>query len=232
MDQKDIPIHVAVIADGNRRWAKEHNLPTFEGHRRGFENIKGLSKQAKKLGIKIITFWVFSTENWKRAKEEVGYLMNLAELMIDVQIKEAIREETRIIHIGRKDRLAERLKRKIEQAEHKTKQFTKYYFVIALDYGGQDEIMRAVQKIVDEKRNDTLMTIEEINAHLDTAILPQPEPDLIIRTSGEARLSGFMTWQSAYSEYYFSPLLFPDFGPEDLEKAIVEYGERKRRFGK
>ncbi len=225
MEEQKIPNHVAIIADGNRRWAKERNLPSFEGHRRGFENIKALSKKAKALGVKVITFWVFSTENWKRATDEVGYLMNLAERVIDSQIKDAKEEETRIVHIGRKDRLPEKLRVKMEKAENETKQFTKYYFVMALDYGGHDEIERAVKKMKD-------VQTEKIDDYLDTHILPYPNPDLIIRTSGEERLSGFMTWQSAYSEYLFPPLYFPDFGPEALEKSILEYGERKRRFGK
>jgi len=225
MDDSKIPNHVAIIADGNRRWAKDRGLPTMEGHRRGFENIRALSKKAKQLGIRIVTFWVFSTENWKRAQEEVGYLMDLAARVIDVQIKEAIQEETRILHIGRKDRLPENLRKKIENAENETKHFTKYFFVIALDYGGHDEILRAIKKMKDLDK-------EKIDDYLDTHLLPHPNPDLIIRTGGETRLSGFMTWQSAYSEYYFSQLYFPDFGPETLEKAIQEYGERKRRFGK
>lgn len=225
MEEQKIPNHVAIIADGNRRWAKERNLPAFEGHRRGFENIKALSKKAKALGVKVVTFWVFSTENWKRATDEVGYLMNLAERVIDSQIKDAKEEETRIVHIGRKDRLPEKLRIKMEKAENETKQFTKYFFVMALDYGGHDEIERAVKKMKD-------VQTEKIDDYLDTHILPYPNPDLIIRTSGEERLSGFMTWQSAYSEYSFSPLYFPDFGPEALEKSILEYGERKRRFGK
>jgi undecaprenyl diphosphate synthase len=225
MQDNQMPNHVAIICDGNRRWAKNKGLSSFEGHRQGFENIKALSKKAKKLGIQIITFWVFSTENWKRAVEEVGYLMNLAETVIESQIKSAIEEETRIVHIGRKDRLPEQLRKKIEKAENDTKQFSKYYFVMALDYGGQDEIERAVRKMKDPAS-------EKIDSYLDTAILPHPNPDLIIRTSGEYRLSGFMTWQSAYSEYLFSPLLFPEFTPDALEKAIAEYGERGRRFGK
>lgn len=225
MDNNNIPQHIAIIADGNRRWATQRNLPTFEGHRRGFENIRALSKQAKKLGVKVITFWVFSTENWKRAEEEVGYLMRLAEKVIDVQVKEAIEEETRIVHIGRKDRLPKKLRAKIENAEKATSHFSKYYFVMALDYGGRDEIERAVKKMKDVQS-------EKIDDYLDTRILPHPNPDLIIRTSGEERLSGFMTWQSAYSEYYFSKLYFPDFGPEALKKAVLEYSERMRRFGK
>lgn len=225
MEEVVIPKHIAIIADGNRRWAKERNLPTFEGHRKGFENIKALSKKAKQLGVKVITFWVFSTENWKRAKEEVGYLMNLAARVIDSQIEEAIQEETRIVHIGRKDRLPEVLRKKIENAEEKTKEFSHYYFVIALDYGGHDEIERAVKKMTD-------VQTEKIDDYLDTHILPYRNPDLIIRTSGEKRLSGFMTWQSAYSEYCFSQLYFPDFGTDALEQAVHDYGERKRRFGK
>ena len=225
MDETSVPKHIAIIADGNRRWAKDRNLPTFEGHRRGFENIKALSKKAKQLGVKIVTFWVFSTENWKRAEDEVGYLMNLAEKVIDSQIKEAIQEKTRIVHIGRKDRLPDVLKKKIEKAEETTRNFSQYYFVIALDYGGHDEIERAVRKMKD-------LQTEKIENFLDTGVLPYPNPDLIIRTSGETRLSGFMTWQSAYSEYYFSTLYFPDFGPEALKKALTDYGERKRRFGK
>lgn len=217
--------HVALIADGNRRWAREKNLPSFEGHRKGFENIKKLLKKGRDLGIPVMTFWVFSTENWKRQQEEVGYLMRLAEEVIEVQLKEAIEEETRIVHIGRKDRLPEGLKAKIVKAEEETKKFTKYYFVIALDYGGHDEILRAVSKMKDAKT-------ENLDSYLDTSILPYPNPDLIIRTGGEERLSGFMTWQSAYSEYFFSPLKFPDFLPEELEKAVEEFKSRQRRFGK
>jgi len=217
--------HIALIADGNRRWAREHNLPTFEGHRKGFENIKKLSKKGKELGIKVITFWVFSTENWKREEKEVGYLMGLAEKVIEAQMKEAIEEETRIVHIGRKDRLPEQLRKKMENAEEQTRQFSKYFFVIALDYGGHDEIQRAIKKMATGQS-------ENLDEYLDTHVLPFPNPDLIIRTGGEERLSGFMTWQSAYSEYFFSPLHFPDFGPEELELAVNEFGTRKRRFGK
>lgn len=225
MTTSTLPRHIAIIADGNRRWAKNRGLPTFEGHRQGFENIKKLSKKAKNLGIQIITFWVFSTENWDRSQEEVGYLMKLAEKVIDIQKKEAIAEKTRIVHIGRKDRIPTLLRNKIEEAERDTKQFSQYYFVVALDYGGRDEIERAI-----EKMNRT--GEQSLDNCLDTAVLPYPNPDLIIRTSGEQRLSGFMTWQGAYSEYYFTEKLFPDFNPDELEAAVLDYGLRKRRFGK
>ncbi|PIY68996.1 di-trans,poly-cis-decaprenylcistransferase [Candidatus Roizmanbacteria bacterium CG_4_10_14_0_8_um_filter_39_9] len=232
MDKSHIPTHIAIIADGNRRWAKEKGLPTLEGHRRGAETVKALSKRAKVLGVKIITFWVFSTENWKRTVEETGYLMNLFDTFIDREREEAIKEKTRIIHMGRKDRIPDGLKKKIIQAEEETKHFTDYYFVVALDYGGRDEIIRGIKKLTDFGLRIDDLDKKSFNNYLDTKDLPQAEPDLIIRTSGEERLSGFMTWQSAYSEYYFSPLMFPDFGPDELEKAIDEYGERKRRFGK
>lgn len=225
MTTSTLPRHIAIIADGNRRWAKNRGLPTFEGHRQGFENIKKLSKKAKNLGIQIITFWVFSTENWDRSQEEVGYLMKLAEKVIDIQKKEAIAEKTRIVHIGRKDRIPTLLRNKIEQAERDTKQFSQYYFVVALDYGGRDEIERAIEKM--NRTGEQLL-----DNCLDTAVLPYPNPDLIIRTSGEQRLSGFMTWQGAYSEYYFTEKLFPDFNPDELEAAVLDYGLRKRRFGK
>ncbi len=225
MTTSTLPRHIAIIADGNRRWAKNRGLPTFEGHRQGFENIKKLSKKAKNLGIQIITFWVFSTENWDRSQEEVGYLMKLAEKVIDIQKKEAIAEKTRIVHIGRKDRIPTLLRNKIEEAERDTKQFSQYYFVVALDYGGRDEIERAIEKM--NRTGEQLL-----DNCLDTAVLPYPNPDLIIRTSGEQRLSGFMTWQGAYSEYYFTEKLFPDFNPDELEAAVLDYGLRKRRFGK
>lgn len=226
-----VPVHVAIIPDGNRRWAKNRGLPTLEGHRKGAETAKKLSKKAKALGIKIVTIWVFSTENWKRTVEETGYLMGLFDTFIDRERKEALKEKTRIIHIGRKDRIPESLRKKIIRAEEETKHFTDYYFVVALDYGGRDEILRAVSQMANDKHQMSNLQEKDLSKFLDTKNLPQPEPDMIIRTSGEERLSGFMTWQSAYSEYYFSPLMFPDFGPEELEKAIREYGERKRRFG-
>ena len=216
--------HLALIPDGNRRWAKAKGLPTLIGHQRGFDRANELVKEARNLGIKIVTLWAFSTENWKRSQEEVGYLMELYLKMIDRHLKEALENSTRIIHIGRKDRINERLRNKIQAAEEKTKDFTKYYLVIALDYGGRDEIIRAIN----QKEH---LTEENIGRYLDTKALPYPNPDLIIRTSGEYRMSGFMLWQSAYSEYYFSQKHFPDFSKEDLHQAVLEFNQRKRRFG-
>ena len=232
MEKRDIPKHIAIIADGNRRWARERGLPTLEGHRKGAENVKLLSRKAKSMGVTVLTFWVFSTENWQRTVEETGYLMKLFEVMIEGQVEEAIKEETRIVHLGRKDRIPESLRKKIEFAEEKTKHFTEYYLAFALDYGGRDEILRAIGRMSKVEGLEKDMKEEDINRFLDTRDLPNPEPDLVIRTSGEQRMSGFMAWQAAYSEYLFSDAYFPDFDSNELEKAVQEYETRKRRFGK
>ncbi len=223
------PHHVALIPDGNRRWAKKKGLPTFEGHRRGFQQVKKLSKKVRELGITVFTVWAFSTENWNRAKEEVNYLMKIYEQWIDENLKEAIKDNVRIIHIGRKDRIPELLRGKLQNAEDKTQKLRKHYFVIALDYGGHDEILRAVEK---GKKIESKISEEQFETLLDTRDIPYPNPDLIIRTSGEQRSSGFMPWQSAYAEYLFVKKHLPDFTPEDFKKCIDEYLRRKRRFGK
>jgi undecaprenyl diphosphate synthase len=225
-------VHIAVIPDGNRRWAKEQGLPTFEGHRCGFDQASQLIKKARDLGIRIFTLWAFSTENWQRSTEEVNYLMNLYEIMIDKNLAEALKNNTRIIHIGRKDRLNENLKKKIINAEEKTKNLNQYFLVIALDYGGRDEVIRAMKKV--QSSNVKVQNLNEkiFEQFLDTKDLPQPNPDLIIRTSGEQRMSGLMIWQAAYAEYIFSNKYFPDFTPDDLEKCLEEFNHRQRRFGR
>lgn len=233
MQAEAIPHHIAIIADGNRRWARLKGIPTIEGHRRGADNFIKLSRHAKKLGIKVLTLWGFSTENWQRTKDEVGYLMGLFEQMIDLELKNALKEQTRIVHLGRKDRFSPSLRRKIIEAEEKTKDNTLYTSAIALDYGGKDEITRAVNKMtIALNKTKGTYQIGDIEAFLDTATLSYPNPELIIRTSGEERLSGFLPLQSEYSEFYFTPTLFPDFGPAELDKAVGEFISRGRRFGK
>lgn len=229
MEKKDIPAHIAIIPDGNRRWAKKHNVPTLEGHRRGFDRAYGLVQKGRDLGVRIITLWAFSTENWKRTTEEIGYLMHLYELMIDKHLEDAKNNNTRIIHIGRKDRLQKKLMDKIRDAEKKTLLFDKHFLCIGIDYGGEDEILRAVEKLTKESR---VITHESLFSNLDTSSLPQQYVDLMIRTSGEQRISGFLPLQSLYTEYFFSEKLFPDFTDSDFEEAIAEFGDRKRRFGK
>jgi undecaprenyl diphosphate synthase len=185
--------------------------------------------KARDMGIRIVTFWAFSTENWKRTTEEVGYLMHLYELMIEKHLKDAQKNNTRIIHIGRKDRIPANLLKKIVKAETITKKNDKHYLCIGIDYGGEDEILRAVEKMVKQSNNKTHDTLFSC---LDTSELPQQYVDLMIRTSGELRTSGFLPLQSLYTEFVFSDKMFPDFSTEDFEKAIADFGIRKRRFGK
>ena len=222
--------HIAIIPDGNRRWAKEQGLPTFEGHRRGFERAKELTRKSQALGIKILTLWAFSTENWKRKKDEVGYLMNIYERWIDSYLEEAIESKVRLIHIGRKDRINSTLLKKIQNAEEKTKDFTNHTLVLALDYGGQDEIIRGIKNMLSSGIDSDSINASTISSYLDTHDIPPP--DLIIRTSGEQRLSGFLLWSSAYSEFAFIDKNFPDFSDEDFENCITEFESRQRRFGK
>jgi undecaprenyl diphosphate synthase len=231
MSLSTIPNHVAIIPDGNRRWAKEHNFPTLEGHRRGFDIAVKVGKKIRSLGIHTMTIWAFSTENWNRTKEEVSYLMKMYEAFFEKNLKEAMKEKVRIIHLGRKDRISKKLLEKIQNSEEKTKKFKDYVLNIALDYGGQDEIIRTIQK-GSKQGNLNNITIEQFNNFLDTANQPYPNPDLIIRTSGEQRTSGLMIWQAAYAEYIFLKKHFPDINDEDIEKAVEEYSSRQRRFGK
>jgi len=235
----NIPDHVAFIPDGNRRWAKEKGLNTYVGHKKGFEGLIKIAKKARELGIKVFTVWAFSTENWKRSKEEINYLMKLYETMIDKYLADALKDEVRIIHLGRKDRINENLKNKIINIEEKTKNFNKYYLCVALDYGGRDEIIRAISKVKSQKsplrqgfEGQAKINENNFNQLLDTKDLPFPYPDLIIRTSGETRTSGFLTWQSAYSEYIFEKKYLPDYSDDDFEKTINDFSKRQRRFGK
>lgn len=242
----NIPNHVAIIPDGNRRWARAHGLPAFEGHRRGFDIAPTIARAARKFGIHTFTVWAFSTENWNRSQEEVSFLMKLYEKFIDQHLKEAQKEDTKIIHLGRKDRIPVVLRKKIENAEETTKDNKKYILNVALDYGGHDEILRAVDKIVKDIQQGKL-TPEELHKkigkynekypyyyfkhYLDTEDQPYPYPDLTIRTSGEKRISGLLCWQIAYTEFYWEPDHFPDFTPEKLRTAVIDYSYRHRRFG-
>ncbi|MBI2028208.1 MAG: di-trans,poly-cis-decaprenylcistransferase [Candidatus Levybacteria bacterium] len=232
MANLNIPNHIAITPDGNRRWAKEHRLPSLEGHRRGFDVAIKIGRKIRSLGVNTLTMWAFSTENWDRSKEEVNYLMKMYEIFIDKNLKEAMKEKIRIIHLGRKDRIPKGLLKKIQNSEEKTKSFDKYVLNIALDYGGRDEVIRAIKKVLSIKYKVLSINIENFSQFLDTANQPHPDPDLIIRTSGEMRTSGLMIWQAAYAEYFFLEKHFPDLNDEDIENAIAEYSRRQRRFGK
>ncbi len=221
--------HLAIIPDGNRRWAKNRGLPTLEGHRRGFDTARKIVKHTREIGIHTVTLWAFSTENWARTREEVGYLMRLYAEMTDNFLTEAVRDKVKIVHLGRKDRIPAFLLKKIAKAEKETLEFSDNILNIALDYGGRDEIIRAINKITDHKSQ---ITDKEFENLLDTSGQPYPNPDLIIRTSGEMRISGFMSWQASYAELLFLEKHFPDMDTADIDNATREFNNRQRRFGK
>lgn len=221
--------HLAIILDGNRRWARERGLPTFEGHRVGYERIKDVSKWCLERNIKILTVYAFSTENWNRSKEEVKYLMTLMNKAFSEELDELNKLGFKINIIGSRDRISKTIKKNIEKIENETKNNKKAILNICFNYGGRLEIVEAVKKIVEEG-----IEVEKINEELIGKYIwfkGQPEPDLIVRTSGEKRLSGFLTWTSVYSELYFPRCYWPDFDEKELDKAIKEFNKRNRRFG-
>lgn len=232
MTSSIIPSHIAIIPDGNRRWAKSHGLPSLEGHRRGFDVAIKIGRKIRSLGIHTMTMWAFSTENWNRTEEEVSYLMKMYETFIEKNLRQALKEKIRIIHLGRKDRISKKLLERIQNSEEKTKDFKNYILNIALDYGGRDEVVRAIRKMENQKSEIKNLSEDNFDQFLDTANQPYPNPDLIIRTSGEQRTSGLMIWQAAYAEYIFLKKHFPDIKNEDIQSAVEGYSARQRRFGK
>ena len=226
-DKTTLPAHISIIMDGNRRWAKKRGLPGPEGHRHGAKTFEHLMDHARKIGLKCISAYTFSTENWKRPQEEIDFLFSMARKEMERWKKKFIKDKIRFCHIGRKDRLPEDIRKVLEETEEATKDFKDFIVALAIDYGGHDEIIRTVKKVVDQNLE---ITPENFEKNLDTTCLPKI--DLIIRTGGERRLSGYMPWQSEYSELYFTDLLFPDFRPKKLDEAIKDYGLRERRFGK
>jgi len=224
-----IPQHIGIILDGNRRWARAKGLPTFEGHRQGFENLKKISQYAFDKGIKILTVYAFSTENWDRDKQEVAYLMGLFRLLVNKEINSLTKQGIKVNFFGRIEDFDKDLQKSIAKAQAKTKAGKNGILNICLSYGGRDELVRAFRKIVSQGINADKITEDLISKHIDSAGLP--DPDMIIRTSGEQRLSGFLTWQSIYSEFYFPQIDWPAFSSRDLDLAIEEYNNRQRRFG-
>ncbi len=221
------PKHLVIIPDGNRRWAKERFFPTLEGHRVGIvKRFKGISDFFYTSPIQVLTLWCFSTENWNREKYEVDYLMDLFIESIEQFEKDYEKHGVVFRHLGRKTHLPEKVLKKISELENRTKCNGGKTICLAIDYGGQDEIVRAIQNISNSKD----ISIENFGDHLDTKGLP--EPDFIVRTSGEQRLSGIFPWQGVYAELYFTEKHFPDFDRDELFKALCEFQDRKRRFGK
>ena len=230
---KKMPTHIAIIMDGNRRWAKQRNLDVRLGHKKGAETLENIVRYCNKIGIKYLTVYAFSTENWKRSKEEVGALMLLLQNYLDDFAKRADTENIKIQMLGSRKELSSGLLKSIDNAIKRTENNTGITFNVALNYGGRDEIVNAVKKIsLDVKENK--IDLKDINEKLIADNLytkNQPDPDLMIRTSGEIRTSNFLPWQLVYSEFYFTDKLWPDFTSDDLDKAIEEYNKRTRKFG-
>jgi len=225
-----VPTHVAIIMDGNGRWAKQRGLPRSEGHRQGTENLRRTIRGAVEFGVKIMTIYAFSTENWSRPRREVMLLMRILEMVIDRELRELHDEGVQIRHIGELDGIEPRLAKKVTEACDYTKDNQRLILNVAFNYGGRDEIVHAVQEIIRDGIPADEVTEDTISSYIYTSDLP--DPDLIIRTSGEFRLSNFLIWQGAYSEIYTTPTYWPDFDKVEFYKALVDYGNRRRRFGK
>ncbi len=227
-----VPKHVAIILDGNGRWAKERGMPRNLGHAEGAKNVERVCEEAYKLGVKYLTVYAFSTENWKRPDDEVSALMTLLRNYMKTCLRKAKANNMRVRVIGDISRLDEDLRKQITLLTEATADYDGLNFTVALNYGSRDEILRAVNRLVKEtaKGEDPQeITEERFESFLDTAGIP--DPDLLIRTSGEQRLSNFLLWQAAYSELYFTDVHWPDFNGEELKKAIEAYGRRERRYG-
>ena len=232
-NKDNLPKHIAIIMDGNRRWAKNKGIKLSLGHKEGAKTLEKIVRYANKIGIKHITVYAFSTENWKRAEEEVNALMFLLQSYLDDFSKKADTENIKIQFLGDTTQLPKSMHKSIKNCLERTKDNTGITFNIALNYGGRLELVRAVKKIATKVKNNQLniedIDEETISNELYTA--GQPDPDLVIRTSGELRLSNFLPWQSVYSELLFIEKYWPDFNEEDLDSAIIEYQKRTRKFG-
>lgn len=230
---KALPRHVAIILDGNGRWAKSKGMPRNYGHAQGAKNVETVCRAAHDMGIEYLTVYAFSTENWNRPQDEVSALMKLLDSYMENCLKTAKKNNMRVRVLGDKKGLSPRLQEKIAHLEEASSGYEGLQFQIALNYGGQDEIVRAVRRIMQETAQGLLapedMTIERFAQYLDTAGIP--EPDLLIRTSGEQRISNFLPWQLAYTELYFTPVPWPDFDGKELQKAVEDYQMRDRRYG-
>ena len=233
MDEQEalvtIPQHVGIIMDGNGRWAREHGLPRLEGHRAGTENIRRVLEACSEFGIKILTIYAFSTENWGRPQVEVRGLMRILEEVIDREVQSLHQNGVQLRHIGRLEGLSQRLQQAVRDALELTKENDRLILNVAFNYGGRSEILDAVRRLMGDGISPQELSEELFERYLYTAGLPPP--DLIVRTGGEMRLSNFLIWQAAYAEYYSTPTYWPDFNEEELHKALLAYSQRERRFG-
>lgn len=226
---ENLPKHIAIIMDGNGRWAKARGLPRTEGHRQGTENLRQIIRACVEFGVEILTIYAFSTENWRRPPMEVRLLMSILQTVLKRELKELHKNGVQIRHLGKLDQVAPALQEEILAACEYTKNNKRLILNVAFNYGGRDEIVNAVREIVRAGIPADQVTEDLLNSYMYTGGLP--DPDMVIRTSGELRISNFLIWQAAYAEYYFTPVYWPDFDKEELRKAIIEYGRRTRRFG-
>ncbi len=224
-----LPRHVAIIMDGNGRWAKQRGLSRIDGHRAGAKNVRKVARAFADHGIKYLTLFAFSTENWGRPQEEVTGLLHLLSHSIDEETQRFHQANIKLVHIGKPDRLPLELRRKIKSATELTKDNTGMTLCLAFDYGSRSEIVDAVRCIKEGNVSPEGISETIFSSYLDTADIP--DPDLLIRTGGEFRLSNFLLWQVAYSELYFTPVSWPDFNEKEIEKALLDYEQRQRRFG-
>jgi undecaprenyl diphosphate synthase len=227
---KIVPRHVAIIMDGNGRWARKRGLPRLAGHRAGTENVRRTVHACIDFGVKVLSLYAFSTENWDRPADEVRGLMLILEEVIGRETAALHKEGVAIRHVGRKAELSDSLRQKIQQAEEVTRNNTRMTLNIAFNYGGRQEILDAVRHLVADHVDVATLDEETFSRYLYTA--GQPDPDLVIRTAGEMRLSNFLIWQASYAEYYSTPTYWPDFDREELHKALIAYAQRQRKFGK
>lgn len=227
-----VPSHIAMILDGNRRWARARGLKPWEGHLYGFRALERLAEASRQLGVHTFTVWAFSTENWERPQKEIDAIMNIFRRALKEKEKEFHRDRVALVHLGRKDRLPADIRKELTRIETETAKYSgNHIFNIAVDYGGRDEIIRAVQKIVTDKVPAEKIDEKTFEKYLDSYSQPYPNPDLFIRTSGEQRTSGLLPWQMAYTEFYFEEKHLPDFTPDDLRAAVLDFSRRRRRFG-
>jgi len=229
MELINIPDHVAIILDGNGRWATKRNKPRTFGHKKGAENVVDIAIHAKNKGVKYLTLYAFSTENWKRPANEVDYLMKLLISFVEKKLDQLMAEDCKLNFLGDLSKIPENTRKAVEKALDKTKDNKSLFINIALNYGGRDEIVHAVKSIIDDGYLSKDIDEKLISKYLYTGNLP--DPDLLIRPGGELRLSNFLIYQMAYTELYFTDCLWPDFDKDEFDKAIVEYAKRNRRFG-
>ncbi len=224
-----VPRHVAIIMDGNGRWATKRGLPRISGHEAGTENIRRITAKAGEIGIRYLTLWAFSTENWRRPRDEVEGILRILAEAISSETEELNSRGAQLRHIGSLEGLEPELQDAIRDSIHLTRNNDNIVLTLAFNYGGRAELVHAIRRIVEDGVSASEIDEDLIGRYLYTADMP--DPDLIIRTSGEYRTSNFLLWQAAYAEYYFTPILWPDFGPDDLEESVNEYRNRDRRFG-